>query len=153
VRYLLLMALALTLPAADLSNKKALNLAVIKQMVTAGEAEAAKIGVEVSLAIVDEAGNMLFFQKQDKPGPHTVNFAQRKARAAAIFRRPSKAQNDALIKEGNLATLNMPDAFPIQGGLPILIDGQCIGAVGVSGATAAQDEQVAQAAINAIGKK
>ncbi len=150
MRYLLIFC-ALLLPAADLSTKKSLNLAVIREMVAAAEAEAAKIGVEVSLAIVDEAGNLLFFQKHDKPGPHTVNFAQRKARASAIFKRPSKAQNDALTK-GNLATLNMPDAFPIQGGLPIMIDGQCLGAVGVSGATSEQDEQISQAAINAIKK-
>lgn len=148
MRYLLV-ALALTLPAADLSTKKSLNLAVIKEMVAAADAEAAKLGVQVSLAIVDEAGNLLYFQKQDKPGPHTVNFAQRKARAAAIFKRPSKAQNEALTK-GNLATLNMPDAFPIQGGVPVMMGDQCLGAVGASGATGEQDEQISQAAINAI---
>ena len=150
MRALCLFALAVVLPGADLTSKKTLNLGVMKQMVAAAEGEAAKIGVQVSLAIVDDAGNLLYFYRQDKAGPHTVNFAQRKARAAAIFRKPSKDQNEALIKGGNLATLNMPDAFPIQGGVPILIDGQCLGAVGASGATAAQDEQISQAAIDAI---
>ena len=148
---ILLLSLALTLSAADLSTKKSLNLAVIKEMVAAADAEAAKIGVQVSLAIVDEAGNLLYFQKMDKPGPHTVNYAQRKARAAAIFKRPSKAQNEALAK-GNLATLNLHDAFPIQGGVPIMIGDHCLGAVGASGATGEQDEQISQAAINAIKK-
>lgn len=150
MRYLLF-ALALTVPAADLTTKKSLNLAVIKEMVVAAEAEAVKLGVEVSLAIVDEAGNLLYFQKHDKPGLNSVTFAQKKARSAAIYRRTSKIQNEALTK-GNLAMLSMPDAFPVQGGVPIMIDGQCLGAVGASGATSEQDEQISQAAINAIKK-
>lgn len=134
---------------AELPRKIFLNLAAIKTMVSAAEAEAQKRKVQVTICIVDESGNLLFLQKADAAGLNTIQFAQRKARHCAFFRRPSKADEDRL-KSGELQVLVWPDAFPNQGGLPIQVEGQTIGAIGVSGAPSEVDEAIAQLAINAL---
>ena len=138
--------------AADLPTKKWLNLAAIKTMVAAAEAEAQKRNVQVTLCIVDESGNLLFLQKADGAGLNTIQFAQKKARYAALYGRPSKDGADQL-KGGNLQVLVFPDAFPNQGGLPVKVDGQTIGAIAASGAPSEVDEAIAQTAIDALLKK
>jgi glc operon protein GlcG len=145
---LLLTAVVLA-SAADLPTKKYLNLAAIKIMAAAAEQEAQKRNVQVTICIVDESGNLLFLQKADRAGLNTVQFAQKKARQAAIFRQPSKAAADRL-KAGNLEVLAFPDSFPNQGGLPIKVDGETIGAIAASGAASEVDEAIAQAAIDAL---
>src|SRR6478609_8248222 len=125
--------------AADLPSKKWLNLAAIKTMVSAAEAEAQKRNVQVTICIVDESGNLLFLQKADGATLNTIGFAQKKARYAAIYGRPSKVAADSL-KEGNLIALVAPDSFPNQGGVPVKVDGQTIGAVACSGAASEVDE-------------
>jgi len=90
--------------AADLPTKKWLNLAAVKTMVAAAEAEAQKRNVQVTLCIVDESGNLLFLQKADGAGLNTIQFAQKKARHAALYGRPSKDAADQL-KGGNLPRL------------------------------------------------
>ncbi len=150
-RFLVLLILALEISAADLPTKKALNLAAIKIMVAAAEAEAAKRNVEVTLCIVDESGNLLFFQKADRAPLNTIQFAQKKARHSAAYKSPSKNGADA-IKKGNLEVLAFPDYFPNQGGLPIQIDGQTIGAIAASGAKSEIDEAIAQAGLDALLK-
>lgn len=137
--------------SAELSTKKALNLASVKTMVAAAEAEAAKRNVNVTICVVDESGNLLFLQKADAAGFNTIQFAQRKARHAAFYRAPSKAGADTL-KNGNMSVLAYPEYFPNQGGLPIKVDGQTIGAISASGATSDVDEAVAQAGIDALLK-
>src|ERR1043166_6541290 len=102
--------------AADLPSKKWLDLAAVKMLAGAAEAEAQKRNVQVTICIVDESGNILFLQKADGAGLNTIQFAQRKARYAALYRRPSKAAADSL-KSGNLEVLAFPDGFPNQGGL------------------------------------
>ena len=148
---LLLLSLAAMVCAADLPTRKYLNLAAIKKMAAAAEAEAQKLNVHVTICIVDENGNLLFLQKADGIGLNTITFAQKKARYAAIYGRPSKAAADAL-KAGNLAVLAFPDGFPNQGGLPIKVDGQTIGAIACSGAKSEEDEAISQAAIDALLK-
>jgi glc operon protein GlcG len=150
-RFLTLFILALEILAADLPTKKTLNLAAIKAMVAAAEAEAAKRNVEVTLCIVDESGNLLFFQKADRAPLNTIQFAQKKARHSAAYKSPSKNGADAL-KKGNLEVLAFPDFFPNQGGLPIQIDGQTIGAIAASGAKSEIDEAIAQAGLDALLK-
>src|SRR2546426_7683745 len=108
--------------AAELPSKKYLNLAAIKTMVAAAEAEAQKRNVQVTICIMDESANLLFLQKADGAGLNTLQFAQRKARYAALYGRPSKAAADQL-KNGELQVLAFPDGFPNQGGLPIKVDG------------------------------
>jgi glc operon protein GlcG len=140
------------LAAAELPSKKYLNLAAIKTMVAAAEAEASKLNVEVTICIVDESGNLLFLQKADKASLNTIQFAQKKARHAAFYGSPSKDGADAL-KKGNTDVLAFPDFFPNQGGLPIKVDGQTVGAISASGAKSEIDEAIAQAAIDALMKK
>jgi glc operon protein GlcG len=137
--------------AADLPSKKWLNLAAIKTMVAAAEAEAQKRGVQVTICIVDEGGNLLFLQKADAATLNTIGFAQKKARYAAIYGRPSKVAADA-VKDGNLIGLVAPDGFPNQGGVPVKVDGHTIGAVACSGAASDVDEAISQAAIDALLK-
>lgn len=138
--------------AAELPTKKYLNLAALKTMVAGAEAEAEKRGVHVTICIVDESGNLLFLQKADEIGLNTIQFAQKKARQAAMYRAPSKNAQDSL-KNGNMAVLVYPESFPNQGGLPIKVDGQTIGAIAASGAASEVDEAIAQAGIDALLKK
>jgi glc operon protein GlcG len=138
--------------AADLPTKKWLNLEAIKTMVVAAEAEAQKRNVQVTICIVDESGNLLFLQKADNAGINTIQFAQKKARSAAIYGRPSKDQADQL-KNGNLQVLVFPDAFPNQGGVPIKVDGKTIGGIACSGAASEVDEAIAQTGVDALLKK
>lgn len=141
----------LSLAAAQLPQKKYLNLSAIKTMVAAAEAEAQKRNVQVTICIMDDNANILFLQKADGAGMNTIQFAQRKARHSAMFRQPSKAAADRL-KSGDMAVLALPDAFPNQGGLPIRVDGAVIGSIGVSGAASEVDEAIGQVAIDALLK-
>jgi len=151
-RTLALLCLVATTYSADLPSKKYINLAAIKTMVAAAEAEAKKLDVDVTICIVDESGNLLFLQKADTASLNTIQFAQKKARHAAFYRSPSKDGADAL-KKGNTDVLAFPDFFPNQGGLPIQVDGQTIGGIAASGAKSEIDEAIAQAALDALFKK
>jgi len=146
------LAFSMAASAADLPSKKYLNLAAIKTMVAAAEAEAQKRHVEVTICIVDESGNLLFFQKADAASLNTIQFAQRKARHAALYRSPSKDGADT-VKKGSVEALSFPDFFPNQGGLPIQVDGQTIGGIAASGAKSEIDEAIAQAALDVLFKK
>jgi glc operon protein GlcG len=148
---LLLLSLAVMACAADLPSKKYLDLAAIKKLVAGAEAEMQKRNVHVTICIVDESGNLLFLQKADGIGLNTIQFAQKKARHAAIYRRPSATAQEQL-KSGNLAVLAYPDGFPNQGGLPIQVDGQTIGGIACSGAASEVDEAVSKAGIDALLK-
>ena len=148
----LLVSTMTLISAADLPTKKWLNLLAIKTMVAAAENEAEKRGVQVTICIVDESGNLLFLQKADGAGFNTIQIVQKKARYAALYGRPSKAGADQL-KGGDLQVLAFPDAFPNQGGLPIKVDGQTLGAIAASGVASEIDEAIAQAGIDALLKK
>jgi len=137
--------------AADLPSRKYLNLAALKTMVAAAEAEATKRNVQVTICIMDESGNLLFLQKADGATLNTIQFAQKKARYAAIYGRPSAVAEDSL-KKGNMAVLVFPDDFPNRGGLPIKVDDKTIGAIACSGAASEVDEAISQAAIDALMK-
>ncbi len=137
--------------AADLPTRKYLNLAAIKKMVAAAEAEAQKRNVQVTICIMDESANVLFLQKADGAGLNTLQFAQKKARYAALYGKPSKAAAEQL-KNGDLQILAFPDGFPNQGGLPIKVDGMTIGSIACSGAASEVDEAISQVAIDALLK-
>jgi uncharacterized protein GlcG (DUF336 family) len=119
-----------------------------KNIVAAAEAEAQKNNWGMAFAVVDAAGNLVLFHKGDAARPSNVEFALAKARTAARFQRPTKSL-DSSVTAGRIQLL-AADALPIEGGVPIVIDGQVIGAVGVSGGTSAQDAQVAMAGIAAL---
>ena len=145
-----ILALALaTLPlalsvAADLPVKKVLTLGAAKKIVAVAEAEAIKRGATVVIAIVDDGGHLIVLERLDDTQVASVDVAIGKARTAAIFRRPSKAFEDQ-IRDGRVAALALTGATPLQGGIPILVDGKVVGAIGVSGNTPQEDEDIAKA--------
>jgi glc operon protein GlcG len=137
---------------ADLPTKKYLDLASIKTMVAGAEAEAKRRNVEVSVCVVDESGNLLFLEKADGASINSVQFAEKKARQAALYGSPSKDAADS-VKNGSVAFLTFPDYFPVQGGLPIKVDGRTIGAMAASGAKSEIDEAIVQAGLDARFRK
>jgi glc operon protein GlcG len=143
---------ALTASAADLPSKRYLDLAAIKIMVAAAEAKAKELNVSVSICVVDESGNLLFFERGETASLSTLEFAQKKARHAAFYGSPSKDAADS-IKKGNTEALAFPQFFPNQGGLPVKLDGQILGGISASGAKSEIDEQIAQAGLDALFKK
>jgi uncharacterized protein GlcG (DUF336 family) len=129
-----------------LGTTKVITLEAAKKMAAAGEDEARKNGWNVAITIVDAGGALILFQKLDETQPGSIAVSQGKARASALFKRPSKALEE-MIAGGKTAFLAIEGIIPIQGGLPVVADGKVIGAIGVSGVTSAQDEQVAAAAL------
>jgi glc operon protein GlcG len=139
----LLLACIAPTARADLPTKKVLTLGVAKKIAEAAEAEAIKRGVSVVIAVVDDGGHLLVLHRLDDTQVASVEVAIGKARTAAIFRRPSKVFEDQ-IRGGRVAALALTGATPLQGGLPIMVDGKLIGAIGVSGNTPQEDEDLAK---------
>ena len=136
---------------AQLRDTKVVTLDGAKNIVAAAEAEAKKNNWGMAFAVVDVSGGLILFHKGDGARASNGDFAVAKARTAARFQRPTKSL-DSLVASGRIQFL-AADALPIEGGEPITVDGQVIGAVGVSGGTAAQDAQVARAGIAALRTK
>jgi glc operon protein GlcG len=114
-------------------------------------AEAAKNNWTIAVAIVDPAGNLVYYEKMDNTQLGSANVAIDKARSAVLFKRPTKAFQDALAAGGDgLRLLRLQGATPIEGGIPLVSDGKIVGAIGVSGATSAQDGQCAKASADAF---
>jgi glc operon protein GlcG len=130
-------------------NKPTLTLEDGHKILAAAKAEAEKQKWGVTVAIVDDAGRLLLLSRSDTARPQTAEIAHLKAKSAAVTHRPGKTWEDAAKQRPGV--LNFPDAFPIQGGLPIIYQGEVIGAVGVSGVQSHEDEQVAAAGIAALG--
>ncbi len=129
---------------AQLIDKMALTLEGAKRIASAAEAKAKAEGARVVIAVVDESGNLLLLQRLDDTQVASVNVGIDKARTAAIFRRPSKVFEDQ-VKNGRVSALALHGAVALQGGVPITVNGQVIGAIGVSGETPQQDEDIAMA--------
>ena len=146
-----ILSLLVTASATELPSKKYLNLATVKAMIAAAEAEAQRQHVEVTLVVVDENGSLLFLEKADSASVNTLQWAQKKARHAAFYRSPSKDAAD-MVKKGSVEALAYPDFFPGQGGLPIIVDGQLVGGIAASGAKSEVDEMIAQAGLDALKK-
>ncbi|MFI5373889.1 MAG: heme-binding protein [Candidatus Rokuibacteriota bacterium] len=115
----------------------------------AAEAAAREKGVGVVIAVVDDAGHLILLHRQDDAQVASVNVGIGKARTAAIYRRPSKDFEDQ-IRAGRVAALALADSTPLQGGVPIRVDGKVVGAVGVSGDTPQVDEAIAIAGASAF---
>src|SRR6516164_9452448 len=137
-----LLAAATTLQA-ELPTKKVLTLGLAKRLVAAAEAEAKKLGATVVIAVVDDGGQLILLERLDDTQVASVEVGIGKARTAAIFRRPSKEFEDQT-RSGRVAALALPGATPLQGGVPITVDGKVIGAIGVSGNTPQEDEDIAK---------
>lgn len=127
-----------------LTTKRVLNLAVAKEIAAVAETEARQQEWNVSIAIVDEAGRLLYFQRMDNTTNASVDVAIAKAIHAANYGRDTKFHED-LLSNGNNVVLGLPDSLPIEGGLRLINEGKVIGGIGVSGARSEQDGQIAQA--------
>jgi len=128
---------------------KFITLEGAKKAMAAAEAEAQKNNWNVAIAILDSGANLILFQKMDDTQLGSVNVAIGKARTAVNFKRPTKALEE-MIAGGRQVFLAVEGVTPLQGGLPVMVDGKLIGAVGVSGVLSSQDEQVAQAAVHVL---
>ena len=135
---------------AAMKNKQTLELADLKAIAQAAEAEALKNSWAVTIAIVDDGGHLLWLQRLDGAAAISAQIGPAKARTAALGRRESKVYEDS-INNGRTAFLSAPLDGMLEGGVPIMKDGQCIGAVGVSGVKSSEDVQVARAGIAALG--
>lgn len=134
-----------------MQTKATLELSDVKRMAAAAEAEALKNQWPVTIAIVDDGGHLLWLQRLDGAAPVSAHIAPAKAHAAALGRRDTKGYED-MINKGRSAFLSAPAIEGLlEGGVAILRDGQCLGAVGVSGVQSAQDAQVASAGVAALG--
>lgn len=134
-----------------MKSKPVLDLADIKAIAAAAEAEALKNNWAVTIAIVDDGGHLLHLQRLDGAAPISAHIAPAKANTAAMGRRDSKVYED-VINGGRNSFLSAPYIHGmLEGGVPILKDGQCLGAVGVSGVKSAEDAQIARAGIAALG--
>ena len=136
---------------ADFADRKTLSLNGARKAAQAAEAEAKKQSLTVSIAVLDEGGHLLHFSRMDGTGLASAAVAQAKARAAALFKRPTKFWEDAYAS-GKTHLGLLPGVLPVEGGLPILSGGAVVGAIGVSGASSVQDGQIAAAGVAVLGK-
>lgn len=132
-----------------MKSKAVLTLDDLKKIAAGSEAEAKKNNWNVSIAICDDGGHLLFYQRLDGAAPISSHIAPQKARTAAIGRRNTKVYED-MVNGGRYSALSMPEATHLEGGVPIIVDGEVIGAVGVSGVKSSEDAQIAEAGIKAL---
>ena len=134
-----------------MNTKPFLSLDDIKRIAAAAEAEALANKWPVTIAIVDDGGHLLWLQRLDGAAPVSSHIAPAKARTAALGRRESKVYED-MINQGLTSFLSVPEIEGLlEGGVPILVDGHCLGAVGVSGVKSNEDAQICKAGIAALG--
>jgi len=134
---------------AQTADRKVITLDGAKAILAAAEAEALKNKWTVAIAVVDESGNLIAFHKVDDTQVGSIDIAIGKARTAARMKRPTKALEDA-VAGGRTVMLAIEGLTPLEGGVPVMLGGRVIGAVGVSGVTSQQDAQVAQAGVAAL---
>jgi glc operon protein GlcG len=156
VKMVLLLVLAPCLLAgafAQMPNPYGLSIPVedAKKAAALSLAEARKNNWAVAVAVVDPSGNLVYYEKMDNTQLGSANVSIDKARSATLFKRPTKAFQDALAAGGDgLRVLRLQGVTPVEGGFPLVSDGKIVGAIGVSGATSAQDAQCAKAGADAF---
>ena len=131
-----------------MKNRPMLTLDDCRKIHAAAEAEAKKNNWNVCIAILDDGGHLLHLARMDGASPANARIAVEKGRTAAETRRSTMAWQERIAKRPEL--LNMPEVTPVQGGLPIMAEGMCVGAVGISGVQSHEDEQIAAAGIAAL---
>jgi len=128
-----------------------IDIDTAKRVAAAAVAEARKANLLMAVAITDAAGDLVYFEKMDGTQTGSVRVAQGKARSAAMFKRPTKVFQEIVAGGGDgLRILGLEGAVPVEGGIPIVVGGRIVGAIGTSGGSSAQDGQVAQAGIAAL---
>jgi glc operon protein GlcG len=134
-----------------MNNKPCLTLDDARRIAAAAETEALANKWAVCIAVVDDGGHLLWLQRLDGAAPISAQIAPNKARTAALGRRESRVYEE-MINQGRMSFLSAPGLEAmLEGGVPIVADGQCVGAVGVSGVKSAEDAQIARAGIAALG--
>jgi glc operon protein GlcG len=131
-----------------MKTKPCLSLDDCKKMAAACEAEARRNNWEVVIAILDDGGHLLLLHRMDGATPANAEIAVDKGRSAAVSRRSTKIWEDR-ITEGRMSMLKMP-VLPVQGGIPVLYQGACVGGIGISGVASHEDEQIAQAGADTL---
>ena len=128
-----------------------ITLAQARKVAAAAEAEAAKNKWNVVIAVVDSGGNLVLLERMDDTQIFSIEIAQKKAKTANGMRRPSKVFDDLLATGGNsVRVLGIDALVPIEGGIPLIVEGKIVGAIGVSGVTSQQDGQIATAGVAAL---
>lgn len=128
-----------------------ISLDMAKKVMAGAEAEAKKNNWNVVIAILDSGGNLVALHRMDGTQFGSVDVAREKAYSAVAFRRPTKVFEDAVAQGGmNLRILRLSGASPLEGGIPIVVDGKLVGSIGVSGVTSAQDGQIAKAGLESL---
>ncbi len=151
-RLFAVMAIALLLGTSEgfsQQQQKVLTLAEAREMLQAAETRAKQDNWNVVITIVDAGGHLLLLHRMDGVQIASIEVAQKKAKAAVYYKRPTKALEDA-VKGGNTGMMLLPDVIASEGGVPIIHEGAVIGAIGVSGVTSAQDGIIAEAALDAL---
>ena len=138
--------------AGQLSTRRTLTLEAARKVAAAAEAEARRNNWNVAVAVVDDGGQLVLFQRLDGTKLVAIDIAVRKARTAVYFQSETKALEEEVTK-GRNALLPIDGFMPLEGGVPLIVEGQIIGAIGVSGATGEQDAQCAQAGAKALPLK
>lgn len=133
----------------SIAHKPVLTLAQARAIIAAAEAEATRNEWRVVISVVDDGGHAIALARLDGAQFGSVDIALAKARAAVAFKRPTRAW-DEVLTGGRLAVLSMPGVLPAEGGVPLEIGGQIIGAIGVSGVTSPQDGQIAAAGVRVL---
>ena len=126
-----------------------LSLEDAKRVATAARAEAEKNGWAVVIAVVDDGGHLMYLERLDGCQKASSRIAEKKARTAILFKRPTKAIED-VVMEGRSVMMGLPGAVPLEGGLPLMNDGAFLGAIGVSGVQSFQDGVIARAGVAAL---
>lgn len=134
---------------AQLLDKKTLSLEAANKIIAGAIIEAKANNWSVDIAIVDEGGHLLSFQRMDGASIGAIDAAIGKARTSSIYRRSTKALEEAAKTRPAIVTL--PNSVQLQGGVPIIVNGQIVGAVGIGGLTSQQDEQIAEAGLRHAG--
>lgn len=130
-------------------SKPVLTIDAAKNIAKAAEAEALRNSWRVVIAIVDDGGHLLYLQRNHDTQFGSIEIAIQKARAAVAFQRPTKVTEDAVLS-GRLIHLALPGALPAEGGVPLMLDNQIVGGLGISGVRSFEDGQIAQAGISAF---
>lgn len=137
---------------AQVATKPAVTLELAKKIAIAAETEAKKNNLNVVITVVDDGAQLVYLERMDNTQIGSIDVAMQKARTAISFKRPTKIYED-MVAGGRTAILGIPGIIPIEGGLPLVVDGHYIGAIGVSGGTAQQDGMVAKAGVEALSQK
>jgi len=137
---------------AQVVEKKCITLELAKKIAQVAESEALKNNLTMVITVVDDGGNLIYLERMDNSQIGSIEVAIQKARTAIYFKRPTKSYEEKVIA-GNNAILKVPNVLPFEGGLPLIVDGQYIGAIGVSGGSPQQDGSIAQAGAGILSSK